>query len=92
VNREAQFKTLKYRPDFPIKVLQPTFTPALLNGNPKSFKDLEALPKQLGAKVGKTGPSRMWPRIKELEQHLLDATCRKLHRFWHESATGETPG
>jgi hypothetical protein len=42
VNREAQFKTLKYRPDFPIKVLQPTFTPALLNGNPKSFKDLEA--------------------------------------------------
>lgn len=40
---------------------------------------------------GDGGPL-MWPRITELEQHSLDATCRKLHRFWHESAAGETPG
>jgi hypothetical protein len=40
---------------------------------------------------GDGGPL-MWPRITELEQDSLDATCRKLHRFWHESAAGKTPG
>jgi len=40
---------------------------------------------------GDGGPL-MWPRITELEQHSLDATGRKLHRFWHESAAGKTPG
>ncbi|GEM_PF-1696956 len=40
---------------------------------------------------GDGGPL-MWPRITELEQGSLDATGRKLDRFWHESAAGETPG
>jgi len=34
----------------------------------------------------------MWPRITELEQHSLDATCRKLHRLRYESAAGKTSG
>ena len=37
---------------------------------------------------GDGGPL-MWPRITELEQDSLDATCRKLNRFWRESAAGK---
>ncbi|MBK7260701.1 MAG: hypothetical protein IPI03_01900 [Rubrivivax sp.] len=36
---------------------------------------------------GDGGPL-MWPRITEPEQDSLDATCRKLNRFLHESAAG----
>jgi len=32
----------------------------------------------------------MWPRITEPEQDSLDTTCRKLDRFWRESAAGKT--
>lgn len=39
---------------------------------------------------GDGGPL-MWPRITEPEQDSLDATCRKLNRFWGASAAGETP-
>ena len=44
-----------------------------------------------------TGPmpgSDIWDkvqRITEPEQDSLDATCRKLNRFWGASAAGETP-
>jgi len=34
---------------------------------------------------GDDGPL-MWPRITEAQQDSLDATCRKLNRFWRESA------
>lgn len=37
---------------------------------------------------GDGGPL-MWPRITEPEQASLDATCRKLNRFWRESAAGK---
>ncbi len=36
------------------------------------------------------GGPLMWPRITEAEQDSLDATCRKLKRFLHESAAGKT--
>jgi hypothetical protein len=36
------------------------------------------------------GGPLMWPRITEPEQDSLDATCRKLKRFLHESAAGKT--
>jgi hypothetical protein len=35
---------------------------------------------------GDGGPL-MWPRITEREQDSLDATCRKLRRFWRVSPT-----
>lgn len=38
---------------------------------------------------GDGGPL-MWPRISEPEQDSLDATCRKLNRFWRESVAGKT--
>lgn len=31
------------------------------------------------------GGPLMWPRITEAQQDSLDATCRKLDRFWRES-------
>jgi len=37
---------------------------------------------------GDDGPL-MWPRITEAQQDSLDATCRKLNRFWRESAAGD---
>lgn len=37
---------------------------------------------------GDGGPL-MWPRITEPEQDSLDATCRKLNRFWREAAAGK---
>ena len=33
------------------------------------------------------GGPLMWPRISEPEQDSLDATCRKLRRFWRMSPT-----
>ena len=36
---------------------------------------------------GDGGPL-MWPRITEAQQDSLDATCRKLNRFFRESAAG----
>lgn len=39
---------------------------------------------------GDGGPL-MWLRITEPEQDALDATCRKLNRFWCEAAAGQTP-
>jgi hypothetical protein len=38
---------------------------------------------------GDGGPL-MWPRITEPEQDSLDATCRKLNRFLHDSGAGKT--
>jgi hypothetical protein len=38
---------------------------------------------------GDGGPL-MWPRISEPEQDSLDTTCRKLDRFWRESAVDNT--
>ena len=35
---------------------------------------------------GDGGPL-MWPRISESQQDSLDATCRKLSRFWRDSPT-----
>lgn len=35
---------------------------------------------------GDGGPL-MWPRISESQQDSLDATCRKLARFWREATT-----
>jgi hypothetical protein len=43
-------------------------------------------------RIGGDGGPLMWPRITELEQHSLDATCRKLHRLRYESAAGKTSG
>ena len=37
---------------------------------------------------GDGGPL-MWPRITESEQASLDATCRKLNRFFRESAAAD---
>jgi len=35
------------------------------------------------------GGPLMWPRISESEQDSLDATCRKLNRFFRESASAD---
>ena len=35
------------------------------------------------------GGPLMWPRISESEQDSLDATCRKLNRFFRESANAD---
>ena len=40
---------------------------------------------------GDGGPL-MWPRITEAEQDSLDATCRKLNRFMHDSAAARKAG
>ena len=37
------------------------------------------------------GGALMWPRISESQQDSLDATCRKLRRFWHVSPTAARP-
>ena len=37
------------------------------------------------------GGPLMWPRITELEQDSLDATCRKLNRFLRGSAAAVPP-
>ena len=39
--------------------------------------------------AGDGGPL-MWPRITEPEQDSLDATCRKLNRFWRDSAAADS--
>lgn len=38
---------------------------------------------------GDSGPL-MWPRITEAQQDSLDATCRKLNRFWRDSAAADS--
>ncbi len=40
----------------------------------------------IGQLIGRDGGPLMWPRITEAEQDSLDATCRKLKRFWRASA------
>ena len=53
--------------------------------------DDEELAKQdvkaaIGHLIGRDGGSLMWPRITEAQQDSLDATCRKLERFWRAAA------
>ena len=40
----------------------------------------------IGQLIGSDGGPLMWPRITEAEQDSLDATCRKLERFWRAAA------
>ena len=40
----------------------------------------------IGQLIGHDGGPLMWPRITEAEQDSLDATCRKLDRFWRAAA------
>ena len=40
----------------------------------------------IGQLIGRDGGPLMWPRITEAEQDSLDATCRKLERFWRAAA------
>lgn len=40
----------------------------------------------IGQLIGRDGGPLMWPRINEAEQDSLDATCRKLERFWRAAA------
>ena len=40
----------------------------------------------IGQLIGSNGGPLMWPRITEAEQDSLDATCRKLERFWRAAA------
>ena len=40
---------------------------------------------------GDGGPL-IWPRITESEQDSLNATCRKLNRFWRNSASSDSSG
>ncbi len=40
----------------------------------------------IGQLIGSDGGPLMWPRITEAEQDSLDATCRKLERFWRAGA------
>ena len=40
----------------------------------------------IGQLIGRDGGPLMWPRITEAEQDSLDATCRKLDRFWRAAA------
>ena len=39
--------------------------------------------------IGRDGGPLMWPRITEAEQNSLDATCRKLERFWRAAAAAD---
>ena len=41
----------------------------------------------IGQLIGRDGGPLMWPRINEAEQDSLDATCRKLERFWRAAAS-----
>lgn len=40
----------------------------------------------IGQLIDSDGGPLMWPRITEAEQDSLDATCRKLERFWRAAA------
>ena len=43
----------------------------------------------IGQLIGSNGGPLMWPRITEAEQDSLDATCRKLERFWRAAAAAD---
>lgn len=43
----------------------------------------------IGQLIGSDGGPLMWPRITEAEQDSLDATCRKLERFWRAVAAAD---
>ena len=40
----------------------------------------------IGQLIGRDGGPLMWPLITEAQQDSLDATCRKLERFWRAAA------
>ena len=42
-----------------------------------------------GQIIGRDGGPLMWPRITEAQQNSLDATCRKLERFWRSAAAAD---
>ena len=42
-----------------------------------------------GQIIGRDGGPLMWPRITEAQQNSLDATCRKLERFWRAAAAAD---
>ena len=39
--------------------------------------------------IGSDGGPLIWPRITESEQDSLEATCRKLERFWRAAAAAD---
>ena len=43
----------------------------------------------IGKFIGPDGGPLMWPRITEAEQDSLDATCRRLERFWRAAAAAD---
>ena len=43
----------------------------------------------LGRFIGGDGGPLMWPRITEAEQDSMDATCRKLERYWRVAAAAD---
>lgn len=43
----------------------------------------------IGQLIGRDGGPLMWPRITEAQQDSLDATCRKLERFWRAAAAAD---
>ena len=43
----------------------------------------------IGQLIGRDGGPLMWPRITEAQQNSLDATCRKLERFWRAAAAAD---
>jgi hypothetical protein len=49
-------------------------------------QDVKAAIAQL---IGPDGGPLVWPRITEAEQDSLDATCRKLDRFWRAAGAAD---
>ena len=43
----------------------------------------------IGQLIGRDGGPLMWPRITAAEPDSLDATCRKLERFWRVAAAAD---
>jgi hypothetical protein len=55
--------------------------------------DLKRLPidQLIRQLVEEDGGPLIWPRISETEQNAIDATCRKLYRFFNQSTAAERP-
>jgi len=45
----------------------------------------------IGQLIGRDGGPLMWPHITEAEQGSLDATCRRLDRYWRGAADADEP-
>jgi hypothetical protein len=55
--------------------------------------DLKRLPidQLIRQLVEEDGGPLIWPRLSETEQNAIDATCRKLYRFFNQSTAAQRP-